>query len=139
MDSAATRRYTPRAMLQAARLTMLPLTRRCLLAAVVLLPGAARAHAILEDSTPPVGGAAHAGDVMVRLRYNSRIDRARSKLTLTRPDHSEVVLPIDPDGPPDVMTTHAVLAPGDYTLRWQVLAVDGHITRGDVPFTVTAP
>jgi methionine-rich copper-binding protein CopC len=22
-------------------------------------------------------------------------------------------------------------------VRWQVLAVDGHITRGDVPFTVT--
>ena len=26
------------------------------------------------------------------LRYNSRIDRARSRLTLTRPDHSQVVL-----------------------------------------------
>ena len=24
-------------------------------------------------------------------------------------------------------------------MRWQVLAVDGHITRGDVPFTVTGP
>jgi len=28
------------------------------------------------------------------------------------------------------------LAPGKYTLRWQALAVDGHITRGEVPFTV---
>ena len=26
--------------------------------------------------------------------------------------------------------------PGDYVLHWQVLATDGHITRGDVPFTV---
>ncbi len=29
--------------------------------------------------------------------------------------------------------------PGDCVLRWQVLAVDGHITRGDVPLSVKAP
>ena len=28
------------------------------------------------------------------------------------------------------------LAPGRYRLRWQVLALDGHITRGDIPFTI---
>jgi hypothetical protein len=31
------------------------------------------------------------------------------------------------------------LTPGVYVLRWQVLAIDGHITRGDVPFTVMEP
>ena len=35
------------------------------------------------------------------LRYNSRIDRERSGLTLTRPDQSKTALPIDPGGPPD--------------------------------------
>jgi methionine-rich copper-binding protein CopC len=30
------------------------------------------------------------------------------------------------------------LAAGAYRLRWQVLASDGHITRGEIPFTVTA-
>jgi methionine-rich copper-binding protein CopC len=104
-----------------------------------LAPTLAWAHAILEDSQPPAGGSVPAGAVTLRLRYNSRIDRARSRLTLTRPDHSQVVLPIDPDGPPDIMTTRAELPPGAYSVRWQVLAVDGHITRGDVPFTVTAP
>ncbi|TAI60323.1 copper resistance protein CopC, partial [Bradyrhizobium sp. Leo170] len=28
------------------------------------------------------------------------------------------------------------LSPGAWRLRWQVLSVDGHITRGDIPFTV---
>jgi methionine-rich copper-binding protein CopC len=28
--------------------------------------------------------------------------------------------------------------PGAYTLKWQVLATDGHITRGSVPFIVDA-
>ena len=121
-------------------MTTRPLRRRTLLGAILALtPGLAHAHAILEDSQPPAGGAVPAGAVKLRLRYNSRIDRARSRLTLTRPDHSQVVLPIDPDGPPDIMTTQTELSPGAYSVRWQVLAIDGHITRGDVPFTVTAP
>jgi methionine-rich copper-binding protein CopC len=111
------------------------------LAALLLgaLPHAAQAHAILEESRPPIGGSVPAGKLTLWLRYNSRIDRARSRLTLTRPDNTQAVLPIDPDGPPDIMTAPVELTPGAYTLRWQVLAIDGHITRGDVPFTVTAP
>jgi len=37
----------------------------------------------------------------------------------------------------EVLTAKAVgLMPGAYTIRWQVLAPDGHITRGEVHFTV---
>ena len=116
------------------------LTRRGLLGATLtLVPGFAHAHAILEDSQPPPGGSVTAGNVTLRFQFNSRVDRARSRLTLTRPDRSQHVLPIDPDGPPDIITTQVELTPGAYSVRWQVLAVDGHITRGDVPFTVTAP
>ncbi len=106
---------------------------------LTLLPGLAHAHAILEASTPPAGGTVKAGPLDLHLRYNSRIDRERSRLTLTRPDQTKETVPIAPDGPPDIIDAHLDLTPGGYILRWQVLAVDGHITRGDVPFTVTAP
>jgi methionine-rich copper-binding protein CopC len=111
------------------------------LAALLLMvaAGPARAHAILESSQPPADGQVPAGSVAMQFRYNSRIDRARSKLVLTRPDQSHTNLAIDPDGPPDMLATHASLTPGDYVVRWQVLAVDGHITRSDVPFSVTGP
>lgn len=104
-----------------------------------LLPGFAAAHAILEDSAPPIGASVKAGRMDLRFRYNSRIDRGRSRLTLIRPDHSRDTIPIAADGPPDIVASHLDLTPGAYVIRWQVLAVDGHITRGDVPFTVTAP
>jgi methionine-rich copper-binding protein CopC len=104
-----------------------------------LLPFAARAHAILEESSPAIGASVPKGPVDLRLRYNSRIDRGRSRLTLTRPDGGRGTVPIEPDGPPDVISAHLDLPPGAYVVRWQVLAVDGHITRGDVPFTVTGP
>ncbi len=106
---------------------------------VMLRPCRAAAHAILEASEPANGARVPAGPVTLKLRYNSRIDRARSGLTLTRPDHSKISLPISPDGPPDLATSTVTLTPGDYVVRWQVLAVDGHITRGDVAFTVTGP
>jgi len=109
------------------------------LAAMLSLPGLARAHAILEDSTPAAGALVKAGPVDLRLRYNSRIDRGRSRLTLIRPDRTKDTIPIVSEGPPDIIAAHLDLQAGAYIVRWQVLAVDGHITRGDVPLTVTAP
>lgn len=119
------------------------LANRCIVMALlglVLTPTGAMAHAILQQSQPPSGGSVAAGKVAMSFTYNSRVDRARSRLTLTSPDHKQTVLKIDPDGPPNVIDTSTDLSkPGAYVVRWQVLAVDGHITRGDVPFTVTAP
>jgi len=108
------------------------------LLAVVLLPVVVHAHAILEESVPRAGAVMQTGPLDLRFRYNSRIDRARSRLTLIRPDHRKDIIPIAPDGPPDIVAAHLDLPPGAYVVRWQVLAVDGHITRGDVPFTTTA-
>jgi methionine-rich copper-binding protein CopC len=139
MDSAAPRRYTAPAL--PGRIVVFRCFKIWLLtlSAAVVLAVPARAHAILEESTPQAGASVNAGSVSLRLRYNSRIDRARSRLTLIRPDHSRDTIAIEPGGPPDILASHLQLAPGAYVVRWQVLAVDGHITRGDVPLTVKAP
>jgi copper resistance protein C len=104
--------------------------------AVASRSGAAFAHAILEDSTPVAGASVPAGPLDLWFRYNSRIDRARSRLMVVRPDRSRGTVPIVPDPAPDTIRCHLDVTPGDYVIRWQVLAVDGHITRGEVPFGV---
>ena len=96
------------------------------------------AHAILVDSTPKPSGTLSAGHVALIFKYNSKIDQSRSRLTLIRPDHSETVLPIASDSQRNELDSSAELVPGAYVIRWQALALDGHITRGDVPFTVFA-
>ncbi len=106
--------------------------------ALLSLASPAFAHAILLDSQPAFGASLHSGHVELRLRYNSRIDAARSRLVLTGPDHAPHVLPFAAGPTPDLLLAAAELAPGAYVLRWQVLAVDGHITRGDMAFTLTA-
>jgi methionine-rich copper-binding protein CopC len=112
-----------------------------ILAALPLLAVAApvQAHAILVESTPAINATQPAGRVALWLRYNSRIDAGRSRLTLVAADGSQLVVAIDPGLPPDILSASIVLPAGSWRLRWQVLAVDGHITRGDVPFTLTPP
>lgn len=97
---------------------------------------AASAHAILVDSTPKANGTLMAGHVQMVFKYNSKIDQHRSRLTLIGPDKSEKVLTIATGSKANELDTTADVTPGAYTLRWQALALDGHITRGDLPFTV---
>jgi methionine-rich copper-binding protein CopC len=95
------------------------------------------AHAILLAATPAAGSIVNGPDVDVRLRYNSRIDGARSHLDLVLPDKQVRPLKLAAQEAPDTLTAKAAgLAAGAYRLRWQVLAADGHITRGEVPFQV---
>ncbi len=103
--------------------------------AVLLAPIPALAHAILVDSTPAPNGHVHPGTLAIKFRYNSRIDAPRSKLTLTAPDGTSTRLDSHGEGA-DLLDATTQVTPGDYTLHWQVLAIDGHITRGNVPFTV---
>ena len=100
----------------------------------------ADAHAVIIDSIPAVDAVVPAGDSDVTLRFNSRIDHQRSRLTLVAPDGASSLLPINPNSEPDIVAAKMNgLAAGQYRLRWQVLAIDGHLTRGDIRFSVKAP
>ena len=100
-----------------------------------LWPGAAAAHAILMDSQPPAGATAPPGDATLILRFNSRIDAARSRVALRRGQDDSVLPPRSAEAG-NALAVRATLTPGAYVIRWQVLAMDGHVTRGEVPFTV---
>jgi copper resistance protein C len=103
-----------------------------------LIPASARAHAVLLESNPSPKGTVAGPDIPIKLRFNVRIDASRSRLTLVRPDGSIQPLVIGKPASADTLSAQASsLPPGDYRLRWQVLASDGHITRGEIPFAVT--
>ena len=76
-------------------------------------------------------------DIPVALRFNSRIDAKRSRLILVAPGGEQLPLVISGPSTPDALTSEAKgMKSGSYILRWQVLASDGHITRGEVQFRV---
>lgn len=112
-------------------------TRRAVLLAPFLLTlpaGRARAHAVLVASAPAANATIPAGQTLFTLHFNTRLDHARSRLTLLATDGLQTVLSIFPAGDPEVLSTVAIVNPGGQALRWQVLAADGHITRGEIPF-----
>jgi methionine-rich copper-binding protein CopC len=99
----------------------------------------AAGHAVLLESSPAASATAKGPDVDIRLRYNVRIEAARSRLSLVAPDNTVIAMPIGKQPSPDTLTASATgLKSGAYRLRWQVLASDGHITRGEVAFTVAS-
>jgi len=107
--------------------------------AVLAIASMASAHAILVAAQPKANSTVQGPEIPIQLRFNARIDAGRSHLTLLAPDKSETTLELaaaDPAAPAVLTSTAKGLKPGAYRLRWQVLATDGHITRGEVPFRV---
>src|ERR1700736_1063287 len=99
-----------------------------LLAGSMLPPSPASAHAIIIAAAPAPGAVLHAATLPVQLRFNSRIDLARSRLSLIGADASTRTLPLDALAGPDMLSTTVTgLVPGQYRLRWHVLGVDGPI------------
>jgi len=110
-------------------------------AVAVLLAGGRflEGHAILKESSPAANSTVAGPDIAITLKYNVRVDSTRSKIQLSRPDASLTELPLTKQVSPDTLSSKATgLTPGAYKLQWQVLAPDGHITRGVVPFSVKA-
>jgi hypothetical protein len=112
-------------------------SRRGVFCTVALLTCAitANAHAILKESTPAPNAVVTGPDITIRLRFNSRIDAAHSRIELSDGKQGQSI-EIGPQTTPDTLTGKASgLHAGPYKVQWQVLATDGHLTRGEFPFT----
>lgn len=101
-----------------------------------MTPVSALAHAAVLSSRPAPNALVAPGELSFQLQFSSRVDAARSRLTLIAPDHAKTQVPFAERSPGVLSGQARVGTPGRWTLRWQVLSVDGHVTRGDVPFTV---
>jgi copper resistance protein C len=105
--------------------------------ALLLAPRLAFAHAHLESSTPAANATVHAGPIAIELRFNSRVDGQRSTLAIEVAGASgKAAIVHDAQRSENTLNAHASLQPGQYVIQWQALATDGHITRGEIPFTV---
>jgi methionine-rich copper-binding protein CopC len=108
-----------------------------------LHPSQAGAHAIVLESAPPRDAVLEHAPARVMLRFNSKIEKRLSRLTLAAGRSTPAPLAIADDGPdsagqPDrLVAPLPLLGPGAYVVRYKVLSADGHITEGVLRFTVT--
>jgi methionine-rich copper-binding protein CopC len=108
----------------------------------VTLPRAA-AHAIVLESVPARDAVLERAPERVILRFNSKIEKRLSRITLATGKEPPVPVSILTDGadvdqqPDRLVVPLRPLPPGGYVLRYKVLSADGHITEGALKFTVT--
>ena len=97
------------------------------------------AHAVLENSSPEIDSTVTGPNIAISLTFNVRVDAARSRVRLLFPNATLIDLTAQQDSQGTLVTKASGLQPGSYTILWQVLAPDGHISRGEIPFKVATP
>ena len=127
-----------RARAGAASMSRRGFLRRLLAFPIALASVGAAAHALVVASRPSPNAVVAPGEIGVELRFNSRIDARRSRVVVREPDGAELIVAVASDPSRAMLTGRVVVArAGRFALRWQVLSVDGHVTRGEIPFVVT--
>jgi methionine-rich copper-binding protein CopC len=105
--------------------------------AFALFAEGACGHATLVAARPAMNSSLAPGKLEIRLEFNSRIDRLRSRLSLLRPDGTVAEIASVPDRAQNVLAARVdATMTGGWKLDWQVLSLDGHITRGALRFSV---
>jgi len=112
-----------------------------LVAAIASIAGgtAAKAHAILDHTSPPVGSTVAAAPAVLSLSFTQELEPAFSNITVTneagqRVDLGNVQVP--PGAPAELRVGLGPLPPGTYTVSWRVVSVDTHPTQGSFQFTI---
>jgi copper resistance protein C len=102
----------------------------------------AAAHALVLESVPARDAVLVRSPERVLLRFNSKIEKRLTRLTLSAEDGQPQILPAagaDGDQESDrVVVPLRPLPPGRYVIRYKVLSADGHVTEGALRFSVDA-
>ncbi len=110
------------------------------LVAAFAVPAAASAHATLEREWPSFRERLETAPRTVRLSFSESVDPVALSVRVYTP-RGRIVSRRSRlrEGGRIVQTSLQALARGAYTVRWQVLASDGHVTSGVYTFGVRAP
>ncbi|MBL7233129.1 copper resistance protein CopC [Komagataeibacter oboediens] len=109
-----------------------------------ILSGVAVAQACaapaLVHSEPAAGQRVAAGNVALKLSFDTVIDPFRARLLLLGPSGVPQLLPASPiDDEQQSIATNVALTPGHYVLHWRMRARTGDPVQGTLPFDVGAP
>lgn len=116
------------------------LRQTLIFATVFLVSPLVSAHAHLKAQTPAANAQLTTAPQTLTLNFSEGIEPKFSGLTVTdahkQPVKTGVATRSDEDKTQMVVPLTQSLQPGDYTVDWHVVSVDGHKTRGSYTFTV---
>ena len=106
---------------------------------LVLVPGAALAHAHLDHAQPAANAKVTAAPAEVSLWFTEAVEPTFSSIVVQDANGTAVQdgkTTGDPDNTAVLKVKLKALAPGAYKVMWKVLSVDTHRTQGSFTFTV---
>jgi methionine-rich copper-binding protein CopC len=115
------------------------IARILVLLAACWYPSAVLAHGALERATPTAGSTVHGSPAEVKLSFSQALEPAFSTLRVLdasgkRVDRQDQT--VDAADARELRVSLPPLTPGAYRVIWRVLSRDGHVTQGDLIFTV---
>jgi methionine-rich copper-binding protein CopC len=112
--------------------------RILLLWVVAAYPLVSYSHSALESSVPRAGALLSSAPEHLRLKFSEALEPALIKVQLSRnsaPEPMTLMPTLSADGK-EIDANLGPLAPGTYLVNWNVVARDGHRTKGTFSFTV---
>lgn len=101
----------------------------------------ASAHAFLDRAVPSVGGTVSGSPREIRLFFTQGVVTAFSHIHIVSDAGAQIPTNKPVNDPSDrqivIVRLGRALAPGTYSVTWQVVSVDTHTTQGTFRFTVT--
>ena len=97
------------------------------------------AHGMLERATPAAGSTVHGSPAEVKLLFSQALEPAFSTLRVLDASGKQVDRQdqtVDAADARELRVSLQPLAPGAYRVIWRVLSRDGHVTQGELSFTV---
>ncbi|NIF46973.1 CopC domain-containing protein YobA [Enterobacter sp. Ap-1006] len=98
------------------------------------------AHAHLKQQSPAADSAVTASPQSLTLSFSEGVEPGFSGVTVTGPQKSAVktgkVKVAETDNKQLIVPVEEALKPGDYSVDWHVVSVDGHKTKGSYHFSV---
>ena len=115
--------------------------RILLLWVVAAYPLVSYGHSALESSVPRAGALLRSAPEHLRLEFSETLEPALIKIQLSRNSAPEpmALMPILSADGKEIDANLGPLAPGTYLVNWNVVARDGHRTKGTFSFTVGGP
>ncbi len=102
----------------------------------------AGAHARLDRATPAAGSTVHRSPPQLEIWFTERLEPAFSKVQVFDRNGKQVDKGDSEVGRADAKLLRVslpTLTPGMYRVKWRVLSVDTHVSKGDFTFSVAAP
>ena len=112
----------------------------CFLIGIIMtVPQTVSAHAFPDHSEPRVGATVEGSPPFVRIWFDGALESAFTTIVVQDGSGKNVDKGngrVDPDDPLLLEVELPPLPPGTYHVLWDVLARDGHRTKGDYTFDV---